>query len=182
MARQSTILRLPVPPVLNSKFDPELARQLNEHLNTMTTILNQALQGTQNRLATVQQTGAIAPPIVSNFTATGKQGLFHLTWNRIKNADGYVIMHASDMGMKNVIGRYHVPDGQSVSHQIPVGNVATTGYFQMYAYQGPQYSKPSAVVSATTSVYGSAEAAPVTSKTAPQNPLVSPVRSGPNLP
>lgn len=182
MARQTNVLRLPVPPTLTSKLEPENAKMLNEHLQNMTTILNQALQSFQNRLNTVQQTGASAPPPVSNVAVVGKQGLFHITWNRIKNADGYVIVQAADSAMKQIIGRYNIPDGQSVSHQIPVGNTAVTGSFQVYAYQGPKVGNPSNIITGTTLTYTTSEAAPTTSNTPPQPPLIAPVRSGPNLP
>jgi hypothetical protein len=156
-------------------------KALTEHLGTMTTILNQAVQSLQNRLNTVQQVGAVAPPPVSGLAVAGKQGLFHLTWNRIKNADGYVITQASDSGMTQLVGRYTIPDGNQSVHQIPVGNVAVTNYFQVYAYQGNKYSDPSPAVKGLSVVYGSTESAPPAPPIAPLQPKIAPIRSGPNL-
>jgi hypothetical protein len=174
---------LPMPPKPKGTIQStaEDMNALHEHLTTMTQIVNQSLQSTQQRLNTIQQTGAKAPPPVSGLTVTGKQGLFHLTWNRMKNVDGYVITHASDTGMTQLVGRYNVPDGNTPVHQIPVGNVAVTGSFQVYAYQGNKYSDPSPAVTATTAVYASAESAPPAPPIAPLQPKIAPVRSGPNI-
>lgn len=182
MARQTNIFRLPVPPTLMSKLEPDNATILNKHLQEMTVILNQALQSFQNRLNTIQQTGKNNVPNVQGFTVTGKQGLFYLSWKRIKNVDGYVIMQAADSQMKQLTNRYHISDGQQVSFQVAVGNVVVTSSFQIYAYQGPNYGSPSNIVTATTSAYGAGESAPPTPPIAPQPPLLAPVRSGPNLP
>lgn len=182
-SHRGNVVRLPLPPKINGTI-PEAGndiKALHEHINLMTSLLNQSLQSLQNRVNTIQQSGAKAPPTVTSLSVTGKQGLFHLIWNRIKNADGYVIVQASDSGMTQLIGRYPVPDGDTCSHQIPVGNVAVTNTFQVYAYQGRKYSEPSAAVTATTLVYGSAESAPPAPPIAPRQPKLAPVRSGPNL-
>lgn len=178
------MLRLPVPPQVKGTIPgaPEDVKNLHEHLNLMTTIVNQALQSLQNRMNTVQQVQAKTPPNVSGFTVTGKQGLFHLTWNRIVNADGYVITQASDTGMVSLVGRYNIPDGEQCVHQIPVGNVAVTNSFQVYAYQGNKYSDPSPAITATTVPYGAGESAPPAPPISPRQPKKVPVRSGPNLP
>lgn len=183
MSKQSTVNRLPTPPVLRgglANHDNDI-KAMHEHIDTMTTILNQALQHLHNGVNTIQQVGAKAPPPVSGLAVVGKQGLFHLTWNRIKNVDGYVVTHASDTGMTQLVGRYNIPDGNQPVHQIPVGNVAVTGSFQVYAYQGSQYSDPSPTVTATTAAYGAPEAAPTAPPIAPLQPKVAPVRSGPNI-
>ena len=148
----------------------------------MTTLLNQSLQTMQTRLDTIQQIGAQKPPTVSGLTVTGKQGLFYLTWNRIKNADGYVVVQGTDSTMVQITNRYPVPDGDSCSYSVPVGNVVVTASFQVFAYQGPQYSEPSPAVSATTVAYGAGEAAPPRPPLAPRPVKLAPVRSGPNLP
>jgi hypothetical protein len=183
MSRQSNAQRLPTPPVLKGgivNHDADM-KAMNEHLGTMTTILNQAVQSLQNRLNTVQQVGAISPPPVSGLSVTGKQGLFHITWNRIKNADGYVVTQASDSSMTQLVGRYNIPDANQCVHQVPVGNVAVTNYFQVYAYQGPKYSDPSPAVKGLSVVYGSTESAPPAPPIAPLQPKLAPIRSGPNL-
>jgi hypothetical protein len=147
----------------------------------MTTILNQALQGLQNRINTVQQVTAKSPPTVTGLTVTGKQGLFYLTWNRIAHTDGYVVTQASDSAMVQLVARYNLPDGDMCAYSIPVGNVAVTNSFQVYAYQGQKYSEPSNIVTATTAPYGAGETAPAQPPIAPRHPKKSPVRSGPNL-
>lgn len=182
--RTPTIQRLPNPPDLRGglpNYESDM-KMVHEHLTTMTTILNQAVQNLQNRVNTVQQVGAVAPPPVTGLSVEGKQGLFSLTWNRIQNVDGYVVVQASDTAMQQVVGRYTVPDGNQPMHQIPVGNAAVTGHFQVYAYQGNQYSDPSPTLVATSAVFSTAtEAAPKTPPIRPLQPKISPVRSGPNL-
>jgi hypothetical protein len=159
----------------------EDAKTVHEHLNLMTTILNQALQGLQGRINTVQQVAAKTPPTVTGLVVTGKQGLFYLTWNRIAHTDGYVIAQASDSGMTQLVGRYNLPDGDTCSYPIPVGNVAVTNSFQVYAYQGQKISEPSPAVTATTIPYGAGEAAPPAPPIAPRHPKKAPPRSGPNI-
>lgn len=183
MSRQSTIQRLPSPPSLKGTIQgvPEDMKALGEHIHVMTTIINQAVQSLQNRMNTVQQVGAVAPPPVSGLAVSGKQGLFHLTWNRIHNADGYVVVHASDSAMQQIVGRYNISDGNQPIHQIPVGNAAVTGHFQVYAYQGQKYGDPSPAVTATSAIYSTSEAAPSAPPIAPLPPKIAPVRSGPNL-
>lgn len=173
-----------MPPQMKGTIEggPEDIKNLHEHVNLMTTIINQALQSLQGRINTVQQVQAKTPPNVSGLTVTGKQGLFHLTWNRIVNVDGYVVTQASDTGMVSLVGRYNIPDGEQCVHQIPVGNAAVTNSFQVYAYQGNKYSDPSPAVTATTVAYGAGESAPLAPPISPLQPKKVPVRSGPNLP
>lgn len=177
-------MRLPNPPQLKEGFSNHdgNVKLLNEHLVVLNTILNQGLQSMQNRLNTIQQTGARQPVPISGFTVTGKQGLFHLVWSKIANVDGYVIVQASDSAMNQIIGRHTVVDGEQCSYQIPVGNVAVTNSFQVYAYQGTQYGSPSPIATATTLTFTTSEAAPSAPPLAPKPPLLVPVRSGPNLP
>lgn len=182
-ARRGNVFRLPVPPKLSTSVTagPQNAQLLNDHLGQVTDIVNQALQSLQNRVNSIQQVTAKTPPTVTGLTVTGKQGLFYLTWNRIANTDGYVVTQASDPGMVQLIGRYTLPDGNQVTHQVPVGNVAVKNYFQVYAFQGQKMSDPSAAVSATTATFTTSESAPPTPPIAPLQPKVSPPRSGPNL-
>jgi hypothetical protein len=183
VSRRGNVARLPLPPTVKGTIQGagEDAKLLRDHIAQMTTILNQGLQQLQNRVNTIQQTGAKTPPTVTGLTVTGKQGLFHLTWNRIAHVDGYVITQASDSAMSNLVGRHPVPDGDACTFQIPVGNVAVQNWFQVYAYQGPKYSDPSNIVTATTVVYTSSESAPPNPPLAPRQPKIAPVRSGPNL-
>ncbi len=183
MSRRGNVLRLPLPPPLSGKIaDSEKdAKTIHEHLTLMTTILNQGLQSMQNRINTVQQVKAATPPTVTGFSVTGKQGLFYLTWNRINHVDGYVVAQATDTGMVQLIGRYPILDSDSCTFSVPVGNVAVTNSFQVYAFQGQKYSEPSNIITATTVPYGAGESAPPAPPIAPRQPKVAPVRSGPNL-
>jgi len=183
MARRGNVARLPLPPSVSGSFAKagEDVKILQAHLVEMTTILNQSLQSLQNRQNTVQQTGATTPPTVTGLAVTGKQGCIYLVWKRINNVDGYVVMQATDSAMSSLVGRYNVPDGDQASFVLPIGNNASTFYFQVYAYQGPKYSDPSAIVSGTSLTYTSSEAAPPTPPIAPRHPKIAPVRSGPNL-
>ena len=183
-ARRGNVYRLPLPPRIGGTISTSAddLQVIHKHISDMTIILNQGLQSLQQRINTVQQTGARTPPTVTGLTVTGKQGLFYLTWNRVANVDGYVVTRASDSAMKILIGRYNLPDSEQCTLDISVGNVAVTNSFQVYAYQGPKYSEPSPSVTATTSVYGSAEAAPANPPIAPRQPKIAPVRNGPNLP
>lgn len=178
--RRGNVIRLPLPPPLAKDASDEV-KDLHKHVTQMTELLNQNLQNVQLRLNTIQQQGAKTPPTVTGLTVTGKQGLFYLTWNRIANTDGYVVVWASDAGMTTLVNRYNIPDGQTCAWSIPVGNVAVTGTFQVYAYQGSKYSSPSNAVTATTASYGAGESAPPNPPIAPQQPKLVPVRSGPNL-
>jgi len=183
MARRGNVARLPLPPEVGGKLMSagDDVKVLRSHLTEMTTILNQALQSLQNRVNTVQQTGAITPPTVTGLTVTGKQGCIYLVWNRINNVDGYVVMWATDSAMQVLVGRHAISDGEEASFVLPIGNHASTFYFQVYAYQGPQYSSPSAIVSGTSLTYTTSEAAPPTPPYAPRHPKLVPIRSGPNL-
>ena len=181
--KRGNVFRLPNPPQLIEGLSHygENLKAINEHFLLMTNILNQSLQSMQNRLNTIQQTGARAPVPVSGFAVTGKQGLFHLVWNKIANVDGYVIVQASDSAMTQIVGRHTILDGEQCSFNIPVGNVSVTNSFQVYAFQGSQYGLPSPIATATSAVYGASEAAPASPPIAPTPPLLVPVRSGPNL-
>lgn len=181
--RRGNVLRLPMPPPLSGKITEtqQDSKLVYEHLVNMTNIINQGLQSLQNRQNTVQQVTAKIPPTVTGLSVTGKQGLFFLTWNRIENTDGYVVTQASDTGMVQLIGRFHVPDGDSCSTTVSVGNVAATNSFQVYAYQGQRYSDPSPIVTATSLTYTTPEAAPPAPAIPPRQPKKFPVRSGPNL-
>ena len=182
--RKGNTYRLPTPPIVKATIDsaPEDVKALHEHITTMTQVLNQSLQTMQTRLDTIQQIGAVKPPTVTGLTVTGKQGLFHLTWNRQSNIDGYVVEQGTDATMQQITNRYHISDGDAAQHQIPVGNCAVTAAFRVYAHQGPMYSNPTTAVAATTSAYGAGEAVPTAPPIAPRPPRLAPVRSGPNLP
>lgn len=148
---------------------------------TFLKIVNDSLTEIGNRLDTLQQLGAKPPVAVTSLTVTGKQGLFYLTWQKIANVDGYVILQASDSAMTQISGRWNLPDGETVSYQIPVGNVAVTNFFTVQAYQGNRYGPPSTAVSGTTVAYGSGESAPPAPPQRPVSPKVTGVRNGTTL-
>lgn len=183
MPQRGNVLRLPTPPQVTGSFQnhQQEMQAISDYLKQTNTILNQGLQSLQNRLNTVQQTGAAVPPNVTGLTVTGQQGCFALTWNRIVNVDGYVIIQASDAAMTQRTGRFNISDGQQCSYNIPVGNVAITAYFEVYAYQGNHYGDPSPAVKATTKTYTTSESAPPAPPLPPPPPKIVPVRSGPNL-
>jgi hypothetical protein len=183
MTRNPKFDRLPNPPELKigiTNHDANVSA-LNNHLQLITRLLNQSTQDLHNAVNTIQQIGAHTPPNVSGLTVTGKQGLFHLTWNRVVNVDGYEVVQYSDAAMTQIINRWNLPDANTCAHQVPVGNVAVTNTFQVHAYQGNKIGDPSPGVTATTAVYASAEAAPVAPPIAPLPVKKSPPRSGPNL-
>lgn len=181
--RRGNVLRLPLPPPVTARIPTigQDVKALHEHLVQMTDILNQGLQSLQNRMNTVQQVTAKVPPTITGLSVTGKQGLFYLTWNRISNTDGYLVVQAADAGMIQVIGRFNIPDGDSCTYSVPVGNVAVTSSFQVYAYQGNKYSDPSNIVTATTLTFTTPESAPLQPAIPPRQPKKAPIRSGPNL-
>jgi hypothetical protein len=182
--RRGNVFRLPLPPTVGGTLasSGQDVKILQEHIVQMTNISNQAFQSLQNRQNTVQQVTAKQPPTVTGFSVTGKQGLFFLTWNRISHVDGYVITQAQDSGMVQLINRFNLPDGDTVAYSIPIGNVAATNSFQVYAYQGPKMSDPSNIVTATSLAYTTPEAAPPLPGIAPRHPKKVPPRVGPNLP
>lgn len=182
--RKGNTYRLPPPPTVKGTPEsaPDDVKALQTHIATITDVLNQSLQTMQTRIDTVQQIGAKKPPTVTGLTVTGKQGLFHLTWNRQDNVDGYVVVQGTDSTMQQITNRYHVSDGDAAQLQIPVGNVAVAANFQVYAHQGPMYSDPTTAAGGTTLMYTTSESAPPAPPIAPRPPKLAPVRSGPNLP
>lgn len=182
--RRGSVYRIPVPPNIMGDFasHQQDMKAISDYFLQLHVILNPALQSMQNRLNTIQQTGATAPPAVQGLTVTGRQGAFYLTWKRIVNVDGYEIEQASDAAMTQFIGRFNVPGADTCTWSLAVGNAATTAYFRVYAYQGTQYGPPSPAVSGVTVAFGGGEAALPTPAIAPRPVLVAPLRSGLTLP
>lgn len=183
MSRRGNVFRLPVMPALTGKLQSyeQDMKALQDHLATMTIILNQGLQSTYNRVNTIQQVAAKAPVAVTGLAVTGKQGLFHLVWNRIAHVDGYVLSQASDSAMSQLIGSYNLPYSETCRYSISVGNVAVTNSFQVYAYQGNKMGDPSPIVTATSLTYTTPEGAPGAPPFSPRQPKIVPPRSGPNI-
>lgn len=148
-----------------------------EHVETLNTIL----QNLGQRLDTIQQIGVKAPSAPLSVSATGKQGLIHIVWGRVANVDGYTVLWASEATMTKLVGRQSLPDGDTVSVSIPIGNSATQYWITVSAYKGNQVSKPSATVNATSVAFTTAEAAPPSPPNDPRAPLVVGIRNGTTL-
>lgn len=145
-------------------------------------LLNRILVQAQQRLDTIQSIGATQPKAPQTVTATGRQGCIWLTWQRVVNADGYTVIVASESTMTKLVGRHSLPDSDSCTYQLPVGNVASQFWFQVFSYRGNQLSPPSPTVTATSATYGAGESAPPTPPNDPRNPLNAGVTGGQNRP
>ena len=142
--------------------------------------LNRILQNLGDRLDTIQQVGATAPPPVTGLTVTGKQGVICLTWQRIQNVDGYIILGAAESTMSQIVLRFNVPDSDTCTYSHPVGNVAVQYYFTVSAYQGNLVGQPSNTIAATSVAYTSVGTAPPIPPQAPRGGTLVP-RNGTTL-
>lgn len=166
MRRAQDTYRLP------SDWDPSKP----DHLD----LLNRILVEVQQRQDTVQTIGGPTPVAPQNLTATGKQGVIWLTWQRISGVDGYIVTVGSESTMTKLVGRHNLPDSESCTYQLPVGNVAAAFFFQVYAYLGNRVSPPSPTVTATSLAFTTAEAAPPSPPQDPRNPLRAGITGGQN--
>lgn len=140
--------------------------------------LSSILVEIQQRLDTVQQIGTKTPPAPTSPVATGKQGCIWLTWQRIANVDGYIVLSGSESTMTKLVGRHNLPDSESCTFQLPVGNSATQYFFQVFAYRGNQISPPSPTVNATSIAFGSGESAPPNPPSDPRNTKLAGITGG----
>lgn len=140
--------------------------------------LNRVLTEIKHRLDTIQQVGTRKPATPSSPSATGRQGLIWLTWNRVADVDGYSVVVATASDMSKILHRVDIPGSETCVYQMPVGNNVSTYYFQVYSYRGTQYSTPSNVVSAASLAFTTPEAAPPAPPVDPRNPLRAPLRNG----
>ena len=159
---------------LPSDWDPKNP----EHLE----VLNRTLLEISQRLDTIQSIGAPVPIAPQNITAIGKQGAIWLTWQRNAKCDGYIVIISNESTVTKLIGRHTLPDSESCTFHLPVGNVAVQYFFQVFCYRGNQVSPPSPTVNATSVVYGAGEAAPPLPPQDPRNPKTSGVTGGPVRP
>jgi hypothetical protein len=143
--------------------------------------LNRVLVEVQNRLDTIQQVGAKVPATPLSPSASGRQGLIWLTWNRVTNVDGYTVVVATAADMSKVLHRVDIPGSETCVYQMPVGNNAFQAWFQVYSYRGTKYSTPSNIVTATSVAFGAGEGAPPAPPVDPRNPLQVPLRNGTTL-
>jgi len=135
--------------------------------------INRALTAIQNRLDRLEKVNAKVRGKITSFSVEGRQGLFHLTWNRVDDATGYIVEVFTDSAGTVRVGRWDIPGGQTVQWQYPVGNVAITRYFKVRAFSGATLSNPSSLVTATSLVYTTAESAPADPPTAPGEPIAA---------
>lgn len=143
--------------------------------------LNRVLVEIQQRLDVIQQVGAKKPATPLSPSATGRQGLIWVTWNRVVNVDGYCVVVATASDMSKVLHRQDIPGSETCTFQFTVGNNVATYYFQVYSYRGQFYSTPSNVVSGTSVAFGAGEGAPPAPPVDPRNPLIAPLRNGMTL-
>ena len=134
--------------------------------------INQALSSLANRLDAMEKPAAEITGRVESFAVQGRQGLFHLTWIRVLNVDGYIIEMFTDSAATVQIGSWIVWGANSVQWQVPVGNVAVTRYFRITPFVnrasgGLKLGTPSSVVSGLSVGYGAGEAAPTSPTVAP---------------
>lgn len=144
--------------------------------------LNKLLQNLGDRLDTIQQVGAKAPPAPLGVAVEGRQGFFNITWKRIANVDGYIVTWSNVTGMIPLLGRYTLHDSESANYRLPIGNAAVTYFFTVSAFRGNKVSRPSTSVSATSTAYTSTGTEPVNAPITPRAGLVTPPRNGTTLP
>jgi len=152
-----------------------------EHDPSAVDELNRILTEIKQRLDTIQQIGAKKPATPRAPSATGRQGLIWLTWNRVADVDGYSVVVATASDMSKILHRQDIPGSETCAYSFPVGNNVSTYYFQVYAYRGTQYSTPSNVVSAASVAFTTPESAPPAPPVDPRNPLRAPLRNGTTL-
>ena len=145
-----------------------------EHLNRILVEIGQ-------RIDTLQQIGTKKPITPQNVTATGRQGLVWLTWSRVDKVDGYSVVVSTSSDLSKILHRQDIPGSETCTFQFPVGNNATTYFFQVYSYRGNLYSPPSNIVSAASVAFGAGEGAPPAPPVDPRNPLKAPLRNGTTL-
>src|SRR5207245_5019842 len=130
---------------------------------------------------TIQQVGAQKPATPRSPSATGRQGLVWLTWNRVANVDGYSVIISTTSDMSKILHRQDIPGSETCVYQLPTGNNSSTYCFQVYSYRGTQYSTPSNIVSAASVAYTTPEGVPPAPPVDPRNPLKAPLRNGTTL-
>ena len=122
--------------------------------------LNRALSLIQNRLDIIERVAVSVTGRIVSFSVEGRQGLFHLIWNRVDDADGYLIEMFSDSAATTRIGSWTALGSQTTQWQVTVGNVSVTRYFRITPFAGKVYGSPSALVGDSSDAYGVGESAP----------------------
>ena len=134
--------------------------------------VNLALSSLADRLDEMDKPGATIDGRVEQLAVQGRQGLFHLTWIRMIEVDGYIIEVFSDSAATSLVLSRVLPGASTVQWQYPVGNVAITRYFRVTPYiqrasGGIKLGTPSTLVSGLSVAYGAGEAAPTAPTAAP---------------
>lgn len=143
--------------------------------------LNRVLIQAGQRLDTIQQVGVKTPAAPLSPSASGRQGLIWLTWNRVQDVDGYSVVVSLVSDCSKILHRQDIPGGDTCTYQFPVGNNATQYFLQVYSMKGNKYSKPSNIVNATSVAFTTPEGAPPAAPVDPRNPLKAPLRNGTTL-
>ena len=134
--------------------------------------INQAFSSLANRLDAMELPNATVTGRVESFAAQGRQGLFHLTWVRVIDVDGYIIEMFTDSAATIQVGSWIAWGASTVTYQIPVGNVSIARYFRITPFvnrlsSGMKLGTPSTLITATSVAYGAGEAAPTAPPVSP---------------
>ena len=132
--------------------------------------INQAFLKISRRLDRIERVGTKAPFSVKGLTAEGRQSAFHVTWQKVVGAEGYVLVVATDAAAQLIIRRFDIPGQETIAWDIPWANVATTLYFQIWAIRAGKQSEPSEIKSATSVAFGAGETAPTAPVQTARNP------------
>lgn len=136
--------------------------------------INQAFLKISRRLDRIERVGTKAPFSVKGLTAEGRQGAFHVTWQKVVGADGYVLVMATDAAAQLITHRFDLNGQETISHDIPWANVASTRYFQIWAIRAGKQSDPSQIKSAISVGFGAGETAPTAPVQSSRSPEFEP--------
>ena len=140
--------------------------------------INQAFRKMERRLDRIERVGTRAPLSVKGLTAEGRQGAFHVTWQKVIGAEGYSLVMASDAAAQLITHRWDIPGQETIAWTVPWANVATTRYFQIWAIRAGKQSEPSEIKSATSVGFGAGETAPTVPTQVSRNPEFEPSELG----
>mgnify|MGYP001572881903 CR=1 FL=1 len=151
--------------VVDGKVDRSAALRVAQRINS-------ALSAISNRLDAMERPNAEITGRIESFAVQGRQGLFHLTWIRVIEVDGYIIEMFTDLAATAQVGSWVAWGASTVQYQIPVGNVSITRYFRITPFLerlsgGLKLGTPSTTVTGTSVAYGAGEAAPTAPTVSP---------------
>lgn len=140
--------------------------------------INQAFLKMERRLNKLERVNVKAPFSVKGLTAQGRQGAFHITWQKVVGADGYSLVMATDAAAQLITHRWDIQGQETIAWTVPWANVASTRYFQIWAIRAGRQSEPSEIVSATSVAFGAGETAPTAPVQVSRNPEFEPSELG----